>query len=210
MATAIGSYATWTEAKRLMGIPDTDDDTLGGLVCDRMNGWIESSFGAGRPVCPISSATYLLDGDGTDTIYFRLGIRSITSLSVGDYTGDTKDAVHANDRFLEPKLHERLNGWPAEFIVLSDRPTSSSVLRRYFPVGKENIELVCTAGFAAIPDELTGAALTSVARAWSARQDGQADLTGNDDNGEPIIARYVTPEHKALIRSFRPLVVSGT
>lgn len=210
MATAIGSYATATAVKQLAGFADTDDDTLLGLICDRVNAWIESPFGAGRPICPISSATYLLDGDGSDEIYFRLGVRSITSLSVGDYTGDTKDAVHANDRFLEPKTHERPNGWPAEFIVLSDRPASSSVLRRTFPVGKENIELICTAGWAAISDDVTEAALTTAVRAWGSRQNGQADIVGDDSNGEPLISRFVSGFHKGVIRAYRPLVVSGT
>jgi len=74
-ATAIGSYATTAALKSLIGTTDSNDDTLIGLICDRVNSYIEDV--TGRVMAPIASAIYLLDGDGTDRLYFPRGIRAM-------------------------------------------------------------------------------------------------------------------------------------
>ena len=84
-ATAIGSYATTAALKSLIGTTDSNDDTLIGLICDRVNSYIEDV--TGRVIAPIASAIYLLDGDGTDRLYFPRGIRAITLLEIAEYTG---------------------------------------------------------------------------------------------------------------------------
>ena len=66
MATAAGTYATVTLLKQRLltaGVTDTADDTLLGTICDQVNSFIEGPFGTGRVLAPITSATYLLDGD---------------------------------------------------------------------------------------------------------------------------------------------------
>lgn len=213
MATATGTYATAALVKARLfaaGVTDTTDDTLIGTICDQVNQFIESPQGCGRILAPINSATYLIDGDDRRRLYFPKGIRAVTELAIGDYTGDTRDVLAATDYFLRPLAYDRKPGWPAEWIELSDLPAGSHPV---FQRGYETVSLTCTAGWAAIPDDIIDVALTTAVRAWSARQSGQADLVGNDENGEPLVSRYVSGFHWATIRAYRvkrPAVIGGT
>lgn len=205
MPTATGAYATTAGLKaRLLpaGVTDTADDTLLGTICDQVNAFIEGPFGCGRIIAPISSATYVLDGTGLSYIYFPKGIRAVTALTIGDTTGDTLDTVTAGDIFLRPLDQDRIPGWPAFYLYLSDVPVST-VVRRTFPRARSNVNMTCTAGWTAIPDDLTDVALTTATRAWHARQSGQADIVGNDDTGAPLVSRFVAPFHWGTIKAYR-------
>lgn len=212
MATATGTYATVALLKARLfaaGVTDTADDALLGTIVDQVNQFIESPQGCGRIIAPISSATYLIDGDGTGRIYFPKGIRAVTDLQVGSYSGATKDVIASTDYHLRPLAYERTPGWPAFWLELSDHPVGT---RRYFGRGYETVSLTCTAGWAAIPDDLTDVALTTATRAWHARQSGQADIVGSDDTGAPLVSRFVAPYHWAALRAYRikqPAVISG-
>lgn len=203
MTSAIGAYATTAGLKaRLLaaGVTDTADDTLMGTICDQVNGFIESAAGCGRVIAPITSATYLLDGNGTSWLYFPKGIRAITALSIGDYTGDTLDVLATTDYLLRPLTQDRAPGWPAFYVRISDKAVG---LHKVFHEGFETVSLTCTAGWAAIPDEITDVALTTATRAWHSRQSGQADLVGTDDTGAPIVSRFVAPFHWGVIKAYR-------
>ena len=206
MATATGTYATTALLKaRLLaaGVTDTADDTLIGTIVDQVNQFIESPHGTGRVVAPISSATYLIDGTGEPRFYFPKGIRAISALTFADYTGGTKATAGTVDvdYFVRPSTHDRTPGWPGLWVDLSDRAT-----RRTFPLGYDTISLTCTAGWAAIPDDLVDVALTTATRAWHARQSGQADIIGNDETGAPLVSRYVAGFHWAAIKAYRVVV----
>lgn len=212
MTTATGAYATTAGLKARLfaaGVTDTADDTLMGTICDQVNAFIEGPFGCSRIIAPIASATYLLDGDGSSYLYFPAGIRDITALSIGDFTGDTLDLLAASDYRLRPLVQDRTPGWPAFYVHLSDiRVGTHSCFAR----GYETVSLTCTAGWTAIPDDLTDVALTTATRAWGARQSGQADIVGNDDTGAPIVSRYVAPFHWGTIKAYRkkqPAVIGG-
>lgn len=203
MTTAVGSYTTTALVKEALfaaGVTDTADDTQLGKIADRVNAWIEGPHGCGRVIAPISSATYLLDGDGSSWLYFPAGIRAITDLSIGDFTGDTRDTLVATDYLLRPLAQDRIPGWPAFYIRLTDQPTG---LHRTFHHGFETVSLTCTAGWAAIPDDLTMVATTTAVRAWHGRQSGQADIVGTDDTGAPLVSKFVAPEHWGIIRGYR-------
>lgn len=203
MATATGAYATTALVKaRLLaaGVTDTADDTLIGTIVDQVNQFIESPYGTGRILAPISSATYLLDGDGSSMLYFPKGIRAITSLSIGDFTADTLDTLVSTDYYLRPLVQDRHPGWPAMYVQLSDKPTGT---HRVFAKGFETVSMTCTAGWAAIPDDIIDVALTTAVRAWHARQSGQADIVGFSDTGEPLVSRYVAPFHWKAIQAYR-------
>jgi len=206
MPTATGAYATTAAVKSRLGITDVTDDTLLGTICDQVNQYIESPQGAGRILAPISSATYLIDGDGSSRLYFPRGIRAVSALSVGDYTGDTRDAVASGDYFLRPLEQDREPGWPAMWLYLSDHPIGS---RRTFPVGFETVSLTCTAGWPAIPDDITDVALTMAVRAWHARQSGQTDIVGTDETGAPVVSRFVSSRDRETLKKYRRLVPPG-
>ena len=205
MPSATGAYATTAALKARLfaaGVTDTADDTLMGTICDQVNAFIEGPFGCQRIVAPISSATYVIDGSGLSYIWFPKGIRAVSALTIGDTTGDTLDTVTAADILLRPVEHERIPGWPAFYLYLSDVPVST-VTRRTFPIARGNVSLTCTAGWAAIPDDLTDVALTTATRAWHARQSGQADIVGSDDTGAPLVSRFVAPFHWGTIKGYR-------
>lgn len=203
MTTAIGAYATTSALKARLfaaGVTDTADDTLMGTICDQVNGYIESPSGAGRVLAPVSSATYLIDGDGTNTVYFPNGIRAVTALSVADYTGGTKAAITENtDWFLRPLSQDRQPGWPAMWIILADVGGSRPV----FPAGYSTISMTATTGWAAIPDEITNVALTLAVRMWHGRQSGQAEIIGNDENGSPVVSRFLSTTDRMILKQFR-------
>jgi hypothetical protein len=203
MATATGTYATAALLKARLfaaGVTDTTDDTLIGTICDQVNAFIEGPFGCRRILAPITSATYLIDGNDRTSLYFPRGIRAITALAIGDYTGDTLDTLAATDYFIRPLEQDRTPGWPAEWIVLSDLPAGEHSV---FHAGFETVSVTCTSGWAAIPDDIIDVALTTATRAWHARQNGQADIIGNDDTGAPLVSRFVAPFHWGTIKAYR-------
>lgn len=205
MTTAIGTYATTAAVKARLfaaGVTDTTDDTLIGTICDQVNGFIESPEGAGRVLAPVGSATYLFDGDGSNTLYVPQGIRAVSALSAADYTGGAKVAITENtDWFLRPLVQERQVGWPAMWIMLSDVPGT----RTFFPVGYSTISMTATTGWAAIPDEITGVALTLAVRTWHGRQSGQADIVGNDETGAPLVSRFLSAQDLRTLKRYRPI-----
>lgn len=203
MTSAIGTYATTALVKEALlpaGVTDTADDTQLGKIVDRVNAWLEGPKGCGRVIAPISSATYLLDGNGLKTLYFPAGIRAITALSVGDFTGDTLDLLATTDYYLRPLSQDRTPGWPAFYVRISDRPAG---LHHAFGAGFETVSMTCTSGWAAIPDDLTMVAITTAVRAWGGRQSGQADIIGTDETGAPLISKFVAPEHWGIIKGYR-------
>ena len=200
MATATGAYATAALVKARLGITDATDDTLLGTICDQVNQFIESPQGCGRILAPVTSATYLADGDGSTRLYFPRGLRAVTELAIGDYTGDTRDVIASTDYFLRPLAHDRAPGWPALWLVMSDRPAGEY---RVFAEGLETVSITATTGWNAIPDDITDVAITTAVRAWHARQSGQADIVGNDETGAPLVSRYVAPYHWGAIKAYR-------
>lgn len=198
MPTATGSYATTSALKSRLGITNATDDTLLGTVCDQVNQWIETH--TGRILAPVASATYLFDGDGSRRLYVPSGVRAVSLLEVAPATGGSFTSLPAGDIFLRPLDHERLPGWPATFICLSDVPTGAY---GYFPFGHANVRVTMTTGWAAIPDDVTDVALTIATRAWHARKSGQTDLVGNDETGAPIVSRFVSGRDRETLALYR-------
>lgn len=201
-ATAIGSYATATLLKQMVGITDTTDDTLLGLICDRVNEWIEET--TGRVLAPIASATYLYDGDGSCSLYLATpadkapigGMRAVTLVEVQPYTAAGYETVDSSQYFLRQQIG--MNG-PYERLVFTDYPTGTF---SSWPRGFATVRVTGTAGWAAIPDDITEVALTVASRAWSGRQSGQVDVIGTDDMGRPLISRFVAGRDRDTLRRY--------
>jgi hypothetical protein len=203
VATATGAYATTSLFKELAGITASDDDTLIGKVVDRTNQVIESEMG--QVVAPISSATYLYDGQGLRYLYLALptasvpgigGIRAATLVEVCPYTGGTFETIASTDYFLRDKGEG--SGGPYRYLVFSDKPAGTYTK---WPKGFATVRVTGTAGWAAIPDDLTQLALAVVQRAWNARQTGYQNIDGVDEQGRPIVGRFLQlPDYKTLRR----------
>lgn len=210
MATATGAYATASALKALIGITDTDDDTLIGLICDRVNQYIESQ--TKQVLAPISSATYKYDGNGLKHLYLPMpsdaattksigGIRAITLLEFASESGGTYETIASTDYFLRDR--HGMNG-PYRWLALSDLPAGSYSA---FPEGFATVRITGTAGWTAIPDDVTAMALSVAHRAWNGRQSGQQNLVGADDMARPFVAQYFDPTDRATLKSYtaRPI-----
>lgn len=197
-------YVTPMLLKQRAGIDDSEDDSLLALICDQVNAWIDGFVG--RPLRPITYTNQLFDGwewprgdvmDSGRVLYVPNGVRSVTTLEVANTTGGTFADI-GPDIFLR-------NGTPATHLVLSDLPTGSY---RYFPGGYANIRLTGTGGYASIPQDVRGVALTVAVRAWHGRQSGHTDITGVDELGNPIVSRWVPIEDKRTLERYQIALVA--
>lgn len=190
MATAIGSYATSAALKTRANITDTTDDTLLGTICDQINQYIEST--THRVLAPISSAIYLYDGDGSRSLYLPRpvvgppigGLRAISKYEIALYTSAAYVEVDSSQFFLRQMIG--MTG-PYEWLHWTDYPTT---MYGAFPRGRNTVRLTATAGWTAIPDDITDVALTAATRAWHSRQAGQSDIVGTDEMGRPLVSRF--------------------
>lgn len=199
MATAIGSYATATKVKALVNITDSTDDTLLGVICDRVNMFIETS--TGRVIAPISSTTYLYDGNASTELDLTRpvdkapigGVRAVTVLEFQSYTGATWDTIASTEYFLRNRVG--MTG-PFQTLIFTDQPAGSYF---YFPKGLGNIRVTATAGWTAIPDDIDEMANNLAARAWNGRQMGYTDI--DQSNGVPI-TNYITGRDREILRRY--------
>lgn len=202
MATAIGTYVTASLLKARLGITDATDDTVLGLVCDQVNQFIESV--TGRVLAPITSTSYLYDGDGTRSLFLPLpvddppigGIRALSLVEIAAYTGGSFTTVPSTDYFLRQRVG--LTG-PYERLVFTDVPTGTYA---NFPCGLSNIRLTGTAGWPAIPDDIAEVAVVVATRAWHGSQAGQADIVGTDEMGRPLVSRFVAGRDRDTLRRY--------
>jgi hypothetical protein len=197
VATAIGTYATATLAKAAMGITNATDDTLIGVLCDRVNAWIE--WRTRRVIAPISSVTYTYDGSGTNRLSVTAGVRAISALTVAPSTGATPVAVPAADIFIRPVAQQRLTGWPGEEIWLSDHPTGAVSV---FSCGFGTVAVTATFGWAVIPDEITSIAVTCVAAAWARRKEGNVDVITIGPDGDRTFIAYLSREERRTLEFY--------
>ena len=198
-ATAIGSYATAALLKSRLGVTDSTDDTALTSICDQVNAYIEGPQACGRVIAPVASTAIKLDGDGTRTLHFPPGIRTVSLLELADYTGAAYATVAATDYFLRPGPATLAPGWPYTRLVLSDHPAGTHWV---FPVGMDTVRMTATTGFAAIPDDITDVALTAATRAWHSVQSAQTDIVGTDDMGRPMVSRFFSTRDLGTLRAY--------
>lgn len=203
---AVGDYATKANVKKRLASTDTysaDDDAVLDSLCAGINGWIEHV--CQRVLAPIASATYTFDSsawrDGGRLLIVPNGIRVITSLKVAAGTGQTLQLIPASEYLLLPRTQDLIPGWPATRVRLhNDGGTApfGSV-----PSGYGVSELVMATGFDAKPGEIVELAETAVVRAWHGRQAGQADIIGSDEDGAPIVSRFVSSKDRITLEGYR-------
>lgn len=146
----------------------------------------------GCAVGPSNDTSITLDGrdakaDG-HMLMVPAGIRSLTSLTVDG------SAINTSDVYLRPAAHLRLPGWPPREIWLEGSRFSN---------GFGDVVATASLGFAAIPAELAMQAEIAVAKAWYARENGQREITGTDQNGNPIVSRFFSWEARDILNDYR-------
>lgn len=197
-------YATVANVKVRLGVTVTTIDAVLASLCEQANTGIESityrAIGS-------NSGTYLFDGydalEGGRMLYVKDGVRTISSLEVASYTGDSFVTVPSTDHFIRPLAHHRQPGWPGFEIWMTDIPAASNTLPVFLP-GFENIRVTVSAGgWAEMPGNLRGAAERTVVRAYQGRQSGETDEQGNADIGVSLIERYMHIDDLHIVKSYR-------
>lgn len=205
MSTAIGSYATITAVKARLGIEaaDTTDDATIASVCDQVNAYIEGYVG--RPLCNVGTATYTFDGyDALDNrlLFVKNGLQSVTTLETATYTGGDYNVVPATDYFLRPSEQDRLPGWPATELLMTNIPSAGNTAPLFYN-GFATVRVTGVWGFAAIPDDVAEIAEVAAVRAWQARQAGQTDQIGVTETGQPVISRTFSVRDRDTLARYR-------
>jgi hypothetical protein len=215
VTTAIGTYTSTTAVKARIDNGSTtysaDVDALIATLCDQIGSWIEGE--TGRVMAPIASTTWTFDGwraryQGRMFPVER-GVRTITLLEIADFTGGTFATVPATDYFARPLSQDRLPGWPATEIWMTDQISSGNT-RPYFTRGFGTVRITGTFGFDAVPDEIAELATTAVIRAWNARGAGQADIIGTDETGAPVVSRYVSFRDRMTLKRYDAHLKAGS
>lgn len=204
MTTAIGSYVTATTLKAQINKTDTADDTLLGVICDRVNQYIESV--TKQPISPITSAAYTYDGNGLRRIFLPMplaattegvgGARAVTLLEIAPYSGGTFETIASTDYAIRDRFGV---GGPYRWLLLSDKPAGTYTT---FPEGMANVRVTMTAGWAAIPDDVSEMAVNIAQRAWNAKEAGQQNVIGSDEMGRPSVAQYVSGRDRETLKRY--------
>jgi len=202
------TYADLSRIKRrLRGSADTetdaDDDILSDFI-DTAQSFMLANIG--MFLGPTTETVILLDGrdaiaDRT-RLYVPYGIQTLTSVEVQASTGASWDTVTAADLVSLPRAHEpRVDpNQPTTMLMFKD-VVAGNYAR--FPVGVANVRITGTLGWSAPPQKLGEIADTLVVRMFQARMTGQRDFVGADDEGNPIISRFLSGDDYRYLRTFR-------
>lgn len=180
------TYTSSTTIKARLGITDSTDDTLLGVIAGQVNSWLEERIGF--PVGPITSEERLFDGsallyDEHGIMYLNFapfGCRAITAVRTADTTGGSYTTQTASDVVLRPHAHERKTDWPAFRGYVKD-----SAAWDWTRGGYDTNGVTATWGWAAIPAELSAIADKIAIAMFRGRGygSGQAYAVGEDAVG---------------------------
>ncbi|TAL46540.1 MAG: hypothetical protein EPN91_00020 [Salinibacterium sp.] len=179
-------------------IAEDKDEALLRTMIGQQNAWMETRWALGGPVGPSDLTSLTLDGRDARSdrkmMFVRIGMRDIARVTV--------DGRDIDDWVLRPLEHDRLPGWPA-----------LQIWRKHgiFTYDWGNVVLYASDesdseggfGFAAIPEDLTDVAETTIVRAWHSKRAGQQDMSGNTTNGQPMVSRYVSERDRETLRGYR-------
>ena len=196
------SYCTLADVKLRLNISDTTDDTLLGEFITQASGWIESK--TGRQFAPEDSITRVFDGinamENGRILLIPRGIRAITTLQNGLYTGATLQTIPSTDYFLQPSPYQE-PGWPYTEVHMTDIPSSGNPAP-YFAFGYSNISITGNFGWSATPSEINDIALSMVVSMWRARSAAGGETVTIGSTGERVIERALTYEQRLTLSRY--------
>ena len=211
-ATAIyhvpDTYADLSRIKRrLRGSADTettaDDDILTDLIED-VQGELVTRLG--MFLGPTTETVILLDGAGAmddmRRLYVPFGIQTLTTVEVQPSTGGSWEEVTSTDLMSLPRVYEpRIDqNQPTTALAFKDVVTGSWSA---FPYGYENVRITGELGWSQPPAKVCEIADTLVIKMFQSRMTGQRDYVGNDEEGNPIISRYLSGADRRILDAFR-------
>lgn len=210
------SYASTSTIKRSMGIllradgsPDVTDDALLDVYAGEANTWLEGRIG--RPIGPVSSATYFFDGAATihdgRCLPVPWGVRTVSALAVRSATNDGYTSIPSSDYFLRPRTQDRDTNWSATQVWLTDVQSSANTWGTRFPTsGFDAIQMTAELGIAAaIPADLEQLAVRLAVSAFRARAYGTGSEYVVGEDGERVFEREMSARDWGTVKFYREL-----
>ena len=187
------AYTSVSALKTYMGVSDGNDDAAFTAVATAVNAIIEDYIGAAIGDGGTAIRTY--DSDGSDRLFIRGGVNSITTLEVADQTGGTYTAVGTASYVIRPHTYERPTGWPGWYVQLTD------VASETFTAGYDTVRITpgTAWGFTATPQELSRIADIMGVRMFQARKSGETLLVGTSEFGQTIVRFLPEPEYRDIL-----------
>lgn len=139
-----------------------------------------------------------------------LGLSSITSLEVSSFSAGQGGATTNNtiwftepgtDYFFRPGPQDRTPGWPATELWITNVPVPSNTYPSFFP-GYNNVRIVGTPGWAAIPDDIVECADNIAIALYRSRGTSGGDVLHVGSDGSQIINRALSYENKLAIQRY--------
>jgi len=154
------------------------------------------------------TTTGAIDVDGVDALDdgvllpIPFGIQSLTTIEVQPTTGDSFVTVTAADVVSGPREWEpRIDpDQPTTWLMFKDVVSGD---HSRFPEGVGNVRITGTLGWSTPPARLGELADTMVIRMYHAAQSGQRDLVGNDEDGMPLVSRFISSADEKILRMFK-------
>jgi hypothetical protein len=149
----------------------------------------------GFPAGSGGTAVRTYDGDGSDELWVRGGVQTVSTLEVASQTGGAYTTLGTAEYVLRPHSHERPSGWPAWRVVLTDLATTT------FSAGYDTVRITPTYWDfgTAVPTQLARIADICGVRMFQARQSGEMMTVGTTDFGQAIVRFLPEPEFIAYL-----------
>lgn len=162
---------------------------------------------APRPTDPASTATFYFTSPGhsySRKLWIPKGVRTVTTLSYATSdqpdTGGTYTNFAANSWALTPSEPQRSPGWPATWIVLL------STTSGYFYPYLNGVKLVGSLGFAAVPYDIQGVAISAVIRRYIGKATSAPAVAIGPEGGVTLL-RDVSPDSQRVLDYYRVIPV---
>lgn len=186
-----GAVSEYTNLERIHiagNISDTTDDAALTSYIGSANGLINREIGVF--IGPSVDTVRLYDGRDAHRNGRRLwvagGIRTLTAVSIGTYTGGTLTSQTLSDFYLGPSAQNLRAGQPYMRVDISEMSAAT-----FYP-GIANVQLTGTFGYASVPDDLAKLADRIVLGMWE------------DRNAQSRTASYyVFPKDMAMLEEYR-------
>ena len=190
------AYATLSELKTFVAVPDTGDDTTLQWALDASEEQVNAY--TGRRFSP----------DGAAVVRYYAAVNN-TTVHV-DPVATTTDLAVAVDRDGDGTFEEtfvletdyRLSPFNA---TATGRPwtTLEAITGNYFPQGERRVRVTARWGYSAVPASVKQATLIQASRLWK-RKDSPYGIAGSPELGNELrLLSTLDPDVQALLRPYR-------
>lgn len=181
------------------GAADTADDALLLQLMAELTADISSHCGRRFVRSPLSgTASFLFDvRKSSRRLRIPQGIAQITALEVATSsqpaTGGSYTTVPTSDWYPRPEPAQRIFGWPATALVITDNPAGPVPA---FYAGHNVVRATMAIGWPTPPADVQGIFINAVLRRFLGRGTGVIQSVGSESFGAGRLLRWISPEER--------------